>query len=236
MTDVVAARRASPDVPSGVARCQQFRTEMRAQTVQRDGKDFHQLDGTASVVEHGYEMWDEYGPYSEVVDRSAFTRTLVQNPDVVFLVNHTGLPMARTTNGTLELGVDEDGSLTSRAFLNPQRQDVSDLVASINDGDTTEMSFAFTIDRGEWSPDATVYRILAVNLDRGDVSAVTYGANPATSISARARQMFEAIDRLDGPVLRAAQERLAAKLGDDAVVEAAGMSLSLARALLEREG
>jgi hypothetical protein len=34
--------------------------------------------------------------------------------------------------------------------------------------------------RGTWSPDYTAYRIEQVDIDRGDVSVVNYGANPAT--------------------------------------------------------
>ena len=46
------------------------------------------------------------------------------------------------------------------------------------------MSFAFMIDGGEWSRDMDVFRLTGVNLHRGDVSAVNYGANPYTSIAA----------------------------------------------------
>jgi len=39
--------------------------------------------------------------------------------------------------------------------------------------------------RGQWSPDWTHYRILEVDIDRGDVSAVNFGANPFTSTGVR---------------------------------------------------
>jgi len=209
-----AAALADPGmVPSTRDRNETFAAQLRAKTVERDGKSFYHLEGYASTVEESYEMYDFWGPYEEVVDRGAFEKTLAAEPDVAFLLNHKGMTMARTKAGTLELSADDRGLLTS-AFLNPERTDVRDLVHAINDGDVDQMSFAFRIVRGQWSPDYSEYRILEVDLHRGDVSAVNYGANPYTSISARARQAFEAIDHLEGPALRAAIARAQARLGD----------------------
>jgi len=209
-----AAALADPtQVPSTRDRNQEFSAQLRAKTVERDGKSFYHLEGYASTVEETYEMYDLWGPYDEVVDRGAFEATLAAEPDVAFLLNHKGMTMARTKAGTLLLSADDQG-LRSEAFLNPERTDVRDLVHAINDGDVDQMSFAFRIVRGQWSPDYTEYRILEVDLHRGDVSAVNYGANPFTSIAARAKQAFEAIDSLEGPALRAALARAQARLGE----------------------
>ncbi len=103
------------------------------------------------------------------------------------------------------------------------------------------MSFAFRIVRGEWSPDYTQYRILEVDLDRGDVSAVNYGANPNTSISARAKQAIAAVDELPAPYLRALAARAGERLGDTAEPQAieappaSARSVSYAEALLRDE-
>lgn len=173
--------------------------EMRAQTVTRDGKQYLRLDGYASVYERGYEMWDWAGAYTEVVSAGAGTESLAAGPDVSFLINHRGLPLATTRAGTLELAEDETG-LRSVSYMNPKRQDAADLYAAIDDGDVREMSFAFRIVSGQWSPDYTEYRISVYDIDRGDTSAVTYGANPHTSISARAARFA-----LTNNVLRAAK-------------------------------
>ena len=219
-------------VPSTRDRDQSFQAQLRAKSVERDGKKFFHLEGYASTVDETYEMYDFWGPYDEVVDSGAFEKTLAADPDVAFLLNHRGMTMARTKSGTLELSVDEHGLKTS-AFLNPERADVRDLVLAIDDGDVDQMSFAFRIVRGQWSPDYTEYRILEVDLDRGDVSAVNYGANPYTSISARARQAFDAIDHLEGPALRAAIARAQARLGDtEAAPESAARRTSFAEAAL----
>jgi hypothetical protein len=207
------ARRAAPRMraaaadPSDAARMQPFPGQFRAKLVERDGKELHQLDGIASVTERRYEMWDFFGTYWEIVDGEAFDETLAANPDVAFLVNHRGVTMARTTNGTLELDVDGLG-LHARAFVNPKRTDVRDLVVAIEDKDITEMSFAFLIEEGEWNEDYTEFRIKKVNLDRGDVSAVNYGANPYTSVAARAREVLADLDRLPAGAARAALHRL----------------------------
>lgn len=207
-------QRATTAVPISRARVAAFASQIRTQSVEHDGKTFAKLSGYASTTERGYQMHDMFGPYTEVVSASAFDDTLRANPDVVFLENHTGRAMARTSAGTLTLSADEHG-LRSEAMLNPTRTDVADLVAAIDDGAVTEMSFAFRITDGAWSPDYTEYRINAVDLDRGDVSAVTYGANPHTSIEARAAGFIAAIDDMGEEQARAALARLQDRFGRD---------------------
>ena len=201
--------REKPDaIPCGQARSQPFASTLRASLVKVDGVDMAWLEGYASIVERGYEMWDFAGPYTEIMAKTAFDVTLTKNPDVAFLVNHKGVTMARsTTPGRLELAADDTG-LKVTALVNPKRQDVQDLLVAVNDGDVDEMSFAFMITRGEWNSDYTLYRIDEVDLDRGDVSAVNYGANPYTSIAARSREILESLDHLPAGAARAALERL----------------------------
>ena len=143
--------------------------------------------GVASVTETPYEMHDMFGPYTEVVDGSAFDATLARNPLVEFTLNHGaggGLPMAHTRNRTLALSVGESG-LTYEATVDHTRTDVADMLKALERGDLAEASFKFRIVKGQWSPDYTEYRIVEVDLDRGDVSAVNFGANPYATSSAR---------------------------------------------------
>jgi HK97 family phage prohead protease len=189
------------------ARALPFSAKMRTRAVERDGRQFHEVLGYASTVDQSYKMWDVFGEYEEEVAGDAFDRTLAASPDVAFLLNHRGMTMARTTNGSLELSVDALG-LRSQAWLNPERRDVQDLVSAIRDGLVDEMSFAFMIDDAEWNDDFTRFRIQQVNLDRGDVSAVNYGANPHTSITARMREIMHDVDHLPVGAARAAYARL----------------------------
>jgi len=207
------ARPSSPvtvNAPCGSARSLAFPAQLRAKLEKRNGQDLNHLDGVASVTDTPYEMWDMFGPYDEIIDHGAFDETLAADPDVAFLVNHRGVTMARTTNGTLELGMIDAG-LHSDAWLNPKRQDVSDLVIAIEDGNIDQMSFAFMLEEGWWSDDFMTFKITKVDIDRGDVSAVNYGANPYTSIAARSREILDDLDHAPVGVARAALARLAGR-------------------------
>lgn len=180
-----------------------FSSQLRAKKVDRDGLEYYQVEGYASTYERGYDMWDFFGPYTEVVSAGAADKTLAASPEVVFRFNHAGTPMAGTRNGRLELWSDEQG-LGQRAYLNPKRSDVQLLVQAIEDDDVREQSFQFRITRGVWSPDYTEYRIEEFDLDRGDVGPVTYGANPHTSVAARSGDFLASIPNLPLLVAREA--------------------------------
>jgi HK97 family phage prohead protease len=141
-----------------------------------------QFLGVASATEQPYEMYDAFGPYNEVVSHGAFTQTLAQkNLDVPLVIGHDQIRrIARTTNGTLTLSATDAG-LDVRADLDPSDPDVAYIAPKLSAGLLDEMSFGFRIDSGVWSPDYTEYRINAVDLHRGDVSIVGWGANPNTS-------------------------------------------------------
>jgi hypothetical protein len=85
---------------------------------------------------------------------------------------------------------------------------VRDLLVAIDDKTVTEMSFAFMLEDGEFSSDFSQFRIKRVDLNRGDVSAVNYGANPYTSIMARSREIMAELDHLPAGAARAALARL----------------------------
>jgi HK97 family phage prohead protease len=190
------------------------------------GGSLVELTGYASTTEQPYEMYDFFGPYSEVIRRGAFGKTLAEGADVSFLVNHGGLTMARTKAATLRLSEDDTGLMTV-STLNTKRQDVRDLITSVEDGNTDEMSFAFTIERQDWSPDFEQRSILEVNLNRGDVSAVNYGANPNTSIgmarsfrSARPAELHRmAVEAREGHLSDSSMQKLAQVLEQIAAAE-----------------
>jgi HK97 family phage prohead protease len=196
-------------LPCGIAKREDVRapSQLRVERVKKDGDEFDVIEGYASVVERGYEMWDFFGPYTEIVSADAFDKTLAAAPEVVYRFNHAGTPMARTSNGRLELWADSQG-LGDRARLNPSRWDVAQLVTAIRDGDVTEQSFMFTITAGQWSPDYLEYRINEVDLDRGDVGPVTYGANPHTTVAARSGEILAALPHLPVLAAREALDRL----------------------------
>lgn len=134
------------------------------------------FSGYASVTEHGYEV----GDFKETIARGAFKRTLSQNPDVVLLVNHEGMPLARTKSGTMTLSEDSRGYRVD-ADLNPEDPDVRGLLPKMQRGDIDQMSFAFRVTDQEWNNDYSERLIRSLDVHRGDVSIVTMGANPATT-------------------------------------------------------
>lgn len=194
------------------ARMTAFRAEFRHEPVMIGGKSLHQLDGYATMYGVEYDMYDMFGIYYESVHPDAASITLAADPDVAFLVNHRGMTMARTRNATLQLDSDPRG-LHALAYVNPQRSDVSDLLVAIDDKNITEMSFAFMITEGEWDEEYMHFQILGFDIDRGDVSAVNYGANPYTSIAARSRELLADLMRAPDGAQREALARLAEKFG-----------------------
>jgi Escherichia/Staphylococcus phage prohead protease len=127
-------------------------------------------------------MWDMFGPYDEIVSAGAFTDTLNRaDLDVPLVLQHDQLRrIARTTAGSLLLAEDDQGLRVSAPELNPDDVDVAYIVPKLRSGLIDEMSFAFRIDSGQWSPDYTEFRINRVDIHRGDVAIVGFGANPYT--------------------------------------------------------
>ena len=183
------------------------------------------ISGYASVVDEPYEMWDFLGAYAEVVRSGSFGKTLKENPQVQLLLNHSGLAMAYTKAGTLRLSEDSTG-LHMEADVTASRSDVQDMLLALDDGSVDEMSFAFRVTRQIWSPDYDQRDILEVDLHRGDVSVVNFGANPATSVTPAMRGAD--FDQLGDDDARALMERLQRRFAPaEAPEPPAGHPLSL---------
>lgn len=171
--DLEQRRRRAADL-DGALECRRFDASQVEIREISDG--MLRFTGYASVTERGYEV----GDFQETIARGAFKRTLSENPDVVLLLNHDGLPLARTKSGTLTLAEDARG-LRVDADLNPADPDVQRVRPKLERGDVDEMSFAFRATSQEWNDDYTQRRITGVTIHKGDVSIVTYGANDAST-------------------------------------------------------
>lgn len=132
-------------------------------------------------------------PFVERIAPGAFRKTLSEQPDVRLLINHEGLPLARTKNGTLVLSEDEVG-LRFEAEL-PETTEARNLWTLIQRGDVDQMSFAFRVIRQKWNSDRTERTLTEVSLADGDVSVVTYPAYPTTTVEAR-QKLEEAMEAL----------------------------------------
>lgn len=143
-----------------------------------------ELRGHASTTEVPYRV----GSFTETIKRGAFKRSLGENPDVSLLIDHQGLPLARTTSGTLRLSEDDIGLLVE-AELEPSDPDVQAIVPKMRRGDLHEMSFAFRATKQDWNSNKTERILHSVTVHRGDVSIVSRAANPSATAGLRAENL-----------------------------------------------
>ena len=155
-------------------------------------------DETGDLLVEGYaavfgERTSIGGMFEEVIERGAFTDAIGRD-DVVFLINHDGLPLARTRSGTLTL-VEDDRGLKITTRLDPNDPDVKNIQYKMGRGDLDKMSFAFWPDVQEWdeSGDMPLRTIKRASLY--DVSIVTTPAYEGTEIALRSLEASRAPKR-----------------------------------------
>ena len=138
-------------------------------------------DKENAMILHGYaaryNVSANLGTFNETIKIGAFDDANFE--DVRFLVNHAGIPLARSTNGSLRLRVTRQG-LHYTATL-PETPDARELYQAVKDGRLTHSSFAFTIAEEEWVPSRKTRIITRVGAVL-DVSAVSYPAYIETSV------------------------------------------------------
>lgn len=183
------------------------------------------LDGYATVYEFPYDIGGgpDEGGFTEVISRGAGTKT-AKDGDIRLLINHDGVPLARSKGGegTLHLSSDDVG-LRVRAELDPSNPRVAELRSAMDRGDLDQMSFAFRATRQEWNSD---YTTRTISEFRGfDVSVVTYPANPATVV----------VMRSDDPVPEVAAGRSLALARRQAIADMAHRSSTDRRMTVEIE-
>lgn len=149
--------------------------ELRAEG---DGKT---LVGYAAV----FDSPSEPLPWTEFVRSGAFTKTIKDGADVRLLIDHEGVPLARTKSGTLKLNEDETG-LRIEASLDDANPDAAKLLSAMRRGDISQMSFAFETVKDAWSDDRRTRELREVRLY--DVSVVTYPAYEQTMVQLRNKQ------------------------------------------------
>ncbi len=154
---------------------------------QADGVQFRSAEMRASsdslVVEGYAAVFDRVatigGAFKERIAKGAFSDVL--DNDVRFLVNHEGMPLARTSNGTMTLKEDDKG-LYYRATLSDTQMG-RDVYTSIQRGDMSQSSFAFTVEQESIDEDGV--RVIEKVRQLIDTSAVSYPAYSEATVSAR---------------------------------------------------
>jgi HK97 family phage prohead protease len=168
----------------------------------RASDDGTKLVGYAAV----FDSPSEPLPWIEYVKRGAFTKTLNDGADVRLLIDHEGVPLARTKSGTLSLREDDRG-LFVESDLDPMNPDAARLISALRRGDISQMSFAFRTIKDSWSEDRSMRELREVQLF--DVSVVTFPAYEATVAELRANSPAATIQSPNTLGLRKRQIQIA---------------------------
>lgn len=125
------------------------------------------------------------GLFRETIEPGAFRAALDRKDDVRALFNHDpNYVLGRTASNTLVLTEDERG-LRYTVTL-PDTQAGRDLWVSVQRGDVSQSSFAFSVDTEEWRDQRAEMPLRVVkDVHLFDVSPVTYPAYDETSVAAR---------------------------------------------------
>ena len=161
-----------------------FCFEVRAEQNEEHG---HFLTGQPIVFNERTNL----GKYDEIIESGALTDTDLR--DVRFLINHNTdmIPLARSrnnnANSTMQLEVVDNG-LNIRVDLDTENNsDARSLYSAVERGDISGMSFMFMVRDYEWEDANSEHPTRHVRaIDKVfEVSAVTFPAYEATSISVR---------------------------------------------------
>lgn len=153
------------------------------------------VEGHASTFQPYVLFRSEEGiDYSERIEPTAFDGADLT--DVVFRVDHTGPVYARTSAGTVELWVDQNG-LGQRTNLG-KTQRARDLFADIEAGNYPKMSFAFVVAEGGDRYDRETHtRVISRIAKVFDVSPVSFPANPTTDLGVSTRDYFHGVMEME---------------------------------------
>ncbi len=148
--------------------------------------EIREEDGAVKVAGYAAVFNEETnigGMFREVIKPGAF-RDAVGRDDVVFLVNHDGLPLARTRSGTLTLKEDKKG-LYIESELDSNDPDVRQIIPKMKRGDMDKMSFAFSPVVQAWDDSGDIPLRSVEEAALFDVSIVTNPAYEGTEIGLR---------------------------------------------------
>ena len=138
-----------------------------------------------------YDSRTDLGWYDEIIENGALHDTDLR--DVRFLVNHNTdmIPLARSrnnnANSNMQMSVDDEGMLIRVDLDVENNSEAKNLYSAVERGDIDGMSFMFTVDGDTWDDIESEHPIRTITAIGKvlEVSAVTFPAYEATSISAR---------------------------------------------------
>lgn len=155
------------------------------------------------------------GEFREVFKPGVFAKHLKSKPDVIAKWNHgrqgMGLPLGRTSSGTLKVEEREDGL---HYELDPaDTQEGRDVLTSIKRGDVPGTSIGFVAKRDKYSRDGGGYLREVHEAELTDVSPTANPAYPNTNLRVALRSL-ESVDGEEYRRLMEYQEERSIKPGD----------------------
>lgn len=154
-----------------------------AMTIEKRADEAPRIKGHAAVFN---TLSQNLGWYREMIAPGAFSDA-VKSDDVRALWNHNpDHVLGRNKAGTLILSEDERGLAIE--IIPPDTQLARDLMTSIERGDVTQMSFAFSVrpNGQSWGQDDDGNDVRTLtNVRLYDVSPVTYPAYTETDVAVR---------------------------------------------------
>lgn len=162
------------------------------------------VEGYAAVFN---QRADIGGWFFEQIAQGAFAEAIGRD-DVPFLINHEGLPLARSRAGvgTLKL-IEDDHGLKISAELDGSDPDVQSIVGKMRRGDLDKMSFSFRTEVEEWDTSGPIPVRTLSKVSLRDVSIVTMPAYDGTDIGLRSLETHRSMTLPSGE-LNAAQRAL----------------------------
>ena len=192
----------------------EYRTlNLEVEKREEDSEPSYIVRGYASTFEPYVLFTDGDIEYYEQIDPKAFDEC--DMTDVVFRVDHEGAVYARSSAGTLEVGVDEHG-LYDRADLSKTAK-ARELFEDIQAGNYPKQSFAFTVKEDSYNKETHTRTILKI-AKLYDVSPVSFPANPTTELDVATRDYFNGViemeraERLEAEKREKDRKRLELKL------------------------
>lgn len=151
------------------------------------------VESNEAEVEKSYQVkgyattWNPYVlgeidgvQFLERIDKNAFDEADMS--DIIMQYDHEGKVLARTSNGSLDIQVDDRGLFISADLSKSVA--ARDMYEEIKEGLVTKMSWAFTVAEESYNKDTRTRTISKVKKVY-DVSAVSIPANDGTDITAR---------------------------------------------------
>lgn len=134
-----------------------------------------------------YEQETDIGWFREKISRGAATNALKSSDEFVLFNHNPDLPLARRSNGTLEVSEDDHGVKIKADLSGSARgREVYEMVKG---GLIDKMSFAFSVEKESWTYAQTEsqsdLRTIEEFRELFDYSPVTYPAYKATELQAR---------------------------------------------------